>query len=189
MDIYTWLIIVHLIGAALGVGGATFIEIFLTKSLMDGVIEPMESSFLKVVYRVVRVGLVFSLFTGFGFVILYIANGQEFKLYNPVLWAKLTVISIIAVNAILLQMHKISLWLGSAFSFISWYAALIIGVFLTNSTKLSYLQIMLFYVLFVFIGGFILDAIRKRFGVTGKRKSDKTILPSLEKTLKQNSKP
>lgn len=173
MDIYTLLIILHLIGAALGVGGATFIEIFLTKSLMDGVIEPTESSFLKVVYRVVRVGLVLSLFTGFGFVILYIAHGQFFKLYNPVLWAKLTVVGIIAVNAILLQMHKISLWLGSALSFISWYAALVIGVFLTNSTKLSYVEIMIFYVLSVLVGGFILDAIRKKFGVGGHRASDK----------------
>jgi hypothetical protein len=174
MDIYLWLIIFHLIGAALGVGGATFIEIFLTKSLMDGVIDPTESGFLKITYRVVRVGLVLSLFTGFGFVILYIAHGQFFKLYNPVLWAKLTVVSIIAVNAILLQMHKISLWLGSAFSFISWYAALVIGVFLTNSTKLSYSEIMLFYILGVIIGGFILDAIRKKFGAAGRRASDKS---------------
>lgn len=181
MDIYLWLIIVHLIGAALGVGGATFIEIFLTKSLMDGVIDPTESSFLKVVYRVVRVGLVLSLFTGFGFVVLYIAHGQMFKLYNPVLWAKLTVVSIIAINAILLQMHKISLWLGSAFSFISWYAALIIGIFLTNSTKLSYIEIILFYILSVIIGGFILDAIRQKFLAFGKRESDKTILRSLGK--------
>lgn len=173
MDIYTLLIIIHLIGAALGVGGATFIEIFLTKSLMDGVIDPTESGFLKVVYRVVRVGLVLSLFTGFGFVILYIAHGQFFKLYNPVLWAKLTVVGVIAVNAILLQMHKISLWLGSAFSFISWYAALIIGIFLTNSTKLSYIEIMLFYVLAVIVGGFILDSIRKKFGAAGRRASDK----------------
>lgn len=174
MDIYLWLIIFHLIGVALGVGGATFIEIFLTKSLMDGVIDPTESGFLKIVYRVVRVGLVISLFTGFGFVVLYIAHGQTFKLYNPVLWAKLTVVTIIAVNAILLQMHKISLWLGSAFSFISWYGALIIGVFLTNSTKFSYIEIMLFYVLSVIIGGFILDASRKKFGAVGRRASDKT---------------
>lgn len=176
MDIYTLLIIVHLIGAALGVGGATFIEIFLTKSLADGVIDPTESGFLKITYRVVRVGLVLSLFTGFGFVILYIAHGQFFKLYNPVLWAKLTVVSIIAINAILLQMHKISLWLGSAFSFISWYAALIIGVFLTNSTKLSYVEIMLFYIVGVIIGGFILGAIRKKFGAIGRRASDKNLL-------------
>lgn len=178
MDIYTLLIIVHLIGVALGVGGATFIEIFLTRSLMDGVIDPTESGFLKIVYRVVRVGLVLSLFTGFGFLVLYIAHGQFFKLYNPVLWAKLTIVSIIAINAILLQMHKISLWLGSAFSFISWYAALIVGIFLTNSTKLSYLEIMLAYILSVIVGGFVLDAIRKKFGAFGKRASDKTILPS-----------
>ncbi len=178
MDIYTLLIIVHLIGAALGVGGATFVEIFLTKSLMDGVIDPTESSFLKITYRVVRIGLVLSLFTGFGFVVLYIAEGQSFKLYNPVLWAKLTVVSIIAVNAILLQMHKISLWLGSALSFVSWYGALIIGVFLTNATRLSYIEIILFYIIGVIIGGFILDAVRKKFGAFGRRASDKPALNS-----------
>lgn len=165
MDIYTLLIIGHLIGTALGVGAATFIEIFLVKALMDGTMDATEGGFLKVCYRVVRIGLVLSLFTGFGFLILYVATGQEHRLYNPLLWAKMSVVLIIAVNAVLLQAKKISLWLGSAFSFISWYAALFIGVFLRGNTTLSYLELMFYYLIAVLVGGIALDFIRKKHGV------------------------
>ena len=36
MDWHTALIVIHLIGTALGVGAATFAEIFYIKSLRDG---------------------------------------------------------------------------------------------------------------------------------------------------------
>lgn len=165
MDIFTLLIIGHLVGTVLGVGGATFIEIFLTKSLRDGEIDPIESSFLKTTFMVVRVGLIISLFTGFGFLLFYQLTGQTFKLYNPMLWAKMTIIIIIAINAILLQSHKISLWWGSTFSFVSWYSAAIIGVFLRGPVSYSYIEVMFFYAIAVLVGGLALDFVRRLFGV------------------------
>lgn len=166
MDIYTWLIIGHLIGTVLGVGGATFIEIFLNKALKDGKVDPVEGDFMHTTFTVVRVGLIVSLFSGFGFLLLYQLSGQTFKLYNPMLWAKMTIIVIIAVNALLLQAHKISLFWGSALSFVSWYAVLIIGVFLRGPSY-SYLATMFFYVIAVLVGAVVLDLIRKKiFGVS-----------------------
>ena len=163
MDIYIFLVIVHLIGTVLGAGGATFIEIFLTKALKDGHVDPVESDFLKTTFTVVRAGLILALLSGFGFLLYYQLNGQTFKLYNPLLWAKLTIVIIIAANALLLQAHKISLYWGSAFSFVSWYGALIIGVFLTNAKSYSYFEVMLYYVIAVIAGSIILDLIRKSF--------------------------
>ena len=64
MDPLTLLIIGHLIGSVLGVGGATFIEIFLNKALRDGEVNPTEGSFLKATFTTVRVGLLISLVTG-----------------------------------------------------------------------------------------------------------------------------
>ena len=164
MDTYTLLIIMHLIGTVLGVGGATFIEIFLVKAMRDGKVDTAEGDFLKTTFTVVRVGLALALISGFGFLLLYQFHGQTFKLYNPLLWAKLTIVIIIALNALLLQAHKISLYWGSALSFVSWYAALIIGVFLTNAKAYTYLEVMGGYALAVVLGAFILDRMRKMFG-------------------------
>lgn len=157
---YTLLVIGHLIGTVLGAGGATFIEIFLNKALKDDEMDPIESDFLKTTFSVVRWGLIISLLTGFGFLILYKFTGQTFRLYNPVLWAKLTIIIIIAINAVLLQMHKVSLYWGSAFSFVSWYAVVILGVLL-RGLSYSYISIMFIYIITVVIGAVVLDIIRK----------------------------
>jgi len=122
---------------------------------------------LKTIFTVVRVGLVISLISGFGFLLLYKFTGQIEKLYNPVLWAKLTMILIIAFNAILLQAHKISLWWGSALSFTSWYSAAIVGTMGTmmNGPSYPYVLIMLYYALAVVIIGIILGLIRKSLGI------------------------
>jgi len=160
MDTYTILVISHLVGTILGVGGATFVEIFLNKALRDGEVDPIESSFLKTTFTVVRVGLVISLISGFGFLLLYKFTGQVERLYNPLLWAKLTMILIIAFNAILLQAHKISLWWGSTLSFTSWYSAAIVGTML-NGPSYPYFLIMLYYTIAVIIIGIILGIIRE----------------------------
>ncbi len=165
MDTYLFLTIVHIIGTVLGVGGATFVEIFLTKSLRDGHVDPIESDFLKTTFLVVRVGLILALLSGFGFLLLYQLSGQAFKLYNPLLWAKLTMVIIIAGNALLLQAHKISLYWGSAFSFATWYGAAIAGIFLTNGKLYPYLWVMFFYVAGVILCAIILDIIRKSLTV------------------------
>jgi len=162
MDIYILLVIAHIVGTILGVGGATMIEIILNKSLKDGTVSDDERSLLTPTYTVVRVGLVVALLSGFGFLILYKLNGQNFRLYDPVLWAKLTIIVVIAVNAILLQMHKISLYWGSALSFVSWWLAAILGVFLSNGVKYSFFSIMLVYALALVVGAALLHVIRER---------------------------
>ena len=159
--LYSGLVITHLIGAVLGVGGATFIEIILGKSLADGKIDPIEGGFLKATYKVVRVGLVISLITGVGFVLLYILTGQHFKLLNPVLWAKLTIIIILSINALLLQMHKISLFWGSSFSFFSWWSVLIISTFLGGAAPFSYIEIMIGYA--VAVGGGVDSELQRRW--------------------------
>lgn len=162
MDIYTLLIVAHIAGTILGVGGATMIEIILTKSLKDGTVSEDEREVLKPTYSVVRVGLVVSLLSGFGFLILYKLHGQTFRLYDPVLWAKLTAVMVIAVNAILLQSHKISLYWGSALSFVTWWLVAILGVFLTNGVKYSFVSIMVVYIIAVVVGAALLHFIRQR---------------------------
>lgn len=161
MDIYLLLVIGHLVGTILGVGGATMIEVHLNRALADGQMSPDERSLLGLNFVTLRVGLALALFTGIGFVALYAANGQEFRLQNPVFWAKMFMIVVIAVNALLLQSHKIGMYWGSALSFVTWWAAALLGIFLTNGTRFGFIEIAIGYIAAVVLGAFVLHKIRE----------------------------
>jgi len=162
IDIYTLLVISHLFGAAIGFGAANFIEVFLNKALRDGVMDPTEKLFMSTTYTVLRVGLGISLVTGLGFVVVYIVNDQMFRMTNPVFIAKMLIVGILVLNAVLLHLHKMKLWWGSTLSFMSWYFAFFLGTFLTHSIRFGFWEIMAAYVVFVVAGGYVLEAIRQR---------------------------
>jgi hypothetical protein len=159
-DIYLWLIVFHLVGAVLGVGAATFIEVFLNKSLADRKMDDSEKGFMKVTYVVLRIGLVLSVVTGIGFLMYYYSLGNVAKLQSGTLWAKNTIILILVVNAVLLHLHKMKLRWGSSLSFVSWWTAFLLGIFLTNNEKFGYFEIMIAYAIAVVAGAFILEWIR-----------------------------
>lgn len=163
MDLYAIFVVAHIVGAILGAGAATFAEIFVVKALRDGIVEPLESDYLKTIYAVIRIGLVITVISGFGFLFVYRIQGMEELLYSAKLWAKLTIVTILLINALLLQSRKIPLLWGSAISFTSWYTAVFLG-FLRNISA-PYFEILAWYVLAVLIVGFILDGIHKHFGV------------------------
>lgn len=169
MDVYTLLVIGHLFGSILGVGGATFIEVHLNRALKDGDMDPMERSNLKVDFFVTRIGMALGILTGIGFVALYVVNDQLFRLMDGVFWAKLAMVLIIVVNAILLDLHKIGLYWGSAFSFVSWWGAALLGVFLSQNFKilpanptLSFIVIMIAYGVVIVVGAKALHMLRER---------------------------
>jgi len=150
---------VHLIGTVLGVGAATFAEIFYLKALKDGEVSPDEGSLLKTTYAVLRIGLILGILSGFGFLVLYRLTGQEERLLDPKLWAKMTVIVILLVNALLLQAHRIPMWLGASLSITSWYTAMVLGAW--RGIPYSYIEIMVGYAVVVIIMIFILEWIKK----------------------------
>ena len=173
MDVYTLLIIGHLIGTVLGVGGATMIEIHLNQALRDKEMNPMEKSYLKTDFLITRIGMTLGILTGIGFLVIYVLNGQYFRLQNPILWAKLAIVLIIIINAILLHLHKVKLYWGSAFSLISWWGAFLFGIFLTEGVRfaspdrfnipgglIEFVTVIASYLIVVVIGAFILDKIR-----------------------------
>ncbi|MBI2591478.1 MAG: hypothetical protein HYW34_02280 [Candidatus Brennerbacteria bacterium] len=150
----------HIIGTVLGVGGATFAEIFYLKSARDGIIDQTESGFLKTTYFIMRLGMIILLFSGFGYLIWYRFTGQEALMYNPRFWAKMTVVLTIVINALLLQAKKISLNAGSAVSLTSWYGAMILGSW--RGLEAGYLQILIFYTASVIAVYFILKTIKNK---------------------------
>ena len=168
MDLYTLLIMGHLVGSVLGVGGATMIEFHLNRALKDGKMNADERNMLGADFLVTRIGLVLSILTGLGFIYVYWMTNQMFRLESGVFWGKMAMIVVIVVNAILLDMHKIGLYWGSAFSFVSWWLAFVAGMFLTHNIKI-YAQDQLitfgivigFYIFAVVVGANILHRLRE----------------------------
>lgn len=173
MDIYLFLVIVHLVGTVLGVGGATMIEVHLNKALQNKEMSQDERAILGTDYKMVRIGLVLGILSGFGFLLMYKFTGQTERLYDPMIWAKLTMIMVIAVNAVLLQARKMSLYWGAALSFTSWWGVALVSVLKSNGAPINffgntsffsiYASTIGLYLVLVVIGAIALDIIRKRF--------------------------
>jgi len=163
MDWYTILVIAHIVGVALGVGGATFAEVNLVRALRDGEISPDESALMRGTYAILRLGFFMLVLSGFGFLLYYRLSGAEELLYSPTLWAKLAVIGALSVNAALMQMRFIPLVWGSAISITSWYAALILGVFMRSMEYLQITAVFSIYALSIVAMYFILQFIHKKF--------------------------
>lgn len=161
MDLHTFLIITHLIGVSLGVGGATFGGILYLKAMKDGKIDPMEGEWLSIIFMVLRIGLGIAVLSGFGFFIEYRFTGQEERLLDPRLWAKLTIILILVSNALLIQMRKMPMWFGEALSITSWYGALLLGIM--RNADYSYFTFLFFYGFAVIIVIGILSLIKKLY--------------------------
>jgi hypothetical protein len=173
LETHFLLILGHIVATILGVGGATMIEIHLNKALRDGKMDTVERDFLGVDFLITRIGMVLGLLTGVGFILEYWANDQLFRLASGPFWAKMIIFLIIVVNAYLLHKHKIGLYWGSAFSFVSWWTTFLIGMFLSNSiailpgqTLLSCIVVMLVYGVAVVLGAFILHKLRERLKAT-----------------------
>lgn len=154
-----FLMISHIIGVALGVGGATFTEIFSLKARRDGIIEPMEVDYIRTAVTVLRIGLFILILSGFGFLLLYRFENNGAGIMDPKLWAKLSIVGVLIINAFLLQLRKVPFWLGAAISLTSWYAALILGAWRTLSTP--FLNIIIVYIIAIFVVALVLHIIEK----------------------------
>lgn len=168
MDIQFFLITGHIIATILGVGGATMIEIHLNKALRDGKMDTVERDFLGSDFLITRIGMLLGFATGVGFIIVYWMHNQLFRLDSGVFWAKMAIFLIIVVNAYLLHKHRIGLYWGSAFSFISWWTVFLLGMFLSNSvavqpgeTLLSFVIVMSLYAFTVVCGAWVLHRLRE----------------------------
>lgn len=163
MSWFTFLITSHVFGTILGVGAATFAEIFYLKALRDGEIDPTENSFLKITYRVLRIGVIILVLSGVGMFLLGRITGHESSFYDPRFLAKMTLFAVILVNPILFQVKLFKSWLATSVSLVSWYGAFILSMW--RSLDASYLKIMIVYAIAIVATALILEAIRKTIKV------------------------
>lgn len=182
MDWQALLIILHVVGVAIGVGGATVSDSLFFRTIKDGKINKTEFAFLKTTSSVVWFGLIILFFSGFGLLFLSkLAVPESGLFYNPKFLAKFSIALIILFNGLVIhwkvfpffQAHlgktlnspefikKVPfLFTSGAISTVSWYSALILGAWRT--LNLPYLTIMGIY-LFVLLGGVLIANIISRY--------------------------
>lgn len=144
----TFLLIGHMIGLAMGAGGATMSDILFLTSITDHMLDASELRLLKRASLVVIVGLLLLYATGIGFLFVREEGvGERF-------WAKMTIVGILTLNGIMMhwkvfpileEMAQLRLSLSvekfrangrlfaitGAVSSVSWYGALVLGAWRT----------------------------------------------------------
>jgi hypothetical protein len=95
--------IVHFIGLGLGLGTATFLDLMMMRFMLRQKIRRSHVQAFEFGTKVVTAGLVMLWISGLAFLVYYWAFDPE-KLGNPKIWAKLSVVGVLTVNAVFL--HK-----------------------------------------------------------------------------------
>jgi hypothetical protein len=161
---YDILVLTHIIGTVLGVGGATFIEILLINALRDGKVTPEESTLMQASYNTLRIGFFLLILSGFGFLILARLTENNQWFYSLQFWAKLSIVGIIALNAALLGLKRIPLLWGSAIGLTSWYATLVLGVL--RKAHFDLIGIIVVYIVSIVITYVVLRKIHAHYVTT-----------------------
>lgn len=128
VDIYTFIILLHIVGTILGVGGATIAEVSIHRALKDGKVSTDEKALLHGTYAVLRVGMAFIILSAILMVWYHTANNTIGRLLNEKIWFKEFLFLIIIINAVAISNRWVPLWLGAATSFTGWWMATILGV-------------------------------------------------------------
>lgn len=158
------LVVVHLIGLALGVGGASSSDIFFFRALKDLRISQRETDVLRTLSQIIWFGLALLIISGAG---LYLADIERLSESAKFL-VKMVVVLVIVVNGAFLNLkitpklihisfgkthehypgelrsiRKLAFALG-AVSFVSWYTALVLGAL--RGVPLAFWQLLGIYV-------------------------------------------
>jgi uncharacterized membrane protein len=185
--------LLHLLGFALGVGGATISDILFLRFLKDFKITREERDILKLMSQIVWFGLLIIIISGVG---LFLPETERLLASGKFL-TKMTVISVIIINGAILNllvtpklltiawkpegidvkktvtMSNIAFAAGSI-SFISWYTAFFLGF--AKNVPYSFTQLISVYVGALIVGIIGSQVFRKFFICTNKEKNNSTIM-------------
>ncbi|MBX9906415.1 hypothetical protein K2X96_00785 [Patescibacteria group bacterium] len=145
--------VVYKLALTLGIGSSTFALIFFIQSKQDGIVDETERRFLRTVITVMRVGMV-GIVASLLFYTYAFWNSAVNLFADPIFLMESTIMTVIILNAILMQFRVMPMWLGPAIAGASWYSLF----FLTSVpfTVTSYGMFITYYALFgaVFYGVF-----------------------------------
>ncbi len=165
------LIILHLIGVALGAGGAYISDFMFVQSVRDEVFNKTEVTFLNLASTMIWIGIITLIVSGIG---LFVLDPAKY-LFSTKFLAKMTVVTIITLNGLVFYkyhsklLHRHSgiylpsskefvrirpyLLISGAISLVSWTSAIILGAF--KLVPYSYSTIMSTYFVITIIAIFI----------------------------------
>lgn len=163
LTIRNLVLIFHLIGIGVGFGGAIASDFVFTAAIRDWKINRTEYRILKILSRMVWIGLSLLIASG---IVLVLLN-PELYLDSSKFWAKMTIVAVLTVNGIVfhfkhipmigkcldadLKTHEVfinnsrALFVSGAISMVSWFSALVLGGL--RATPFSYGFIMGIYLL------------------------------------------
>ncbi len=173
VDANVILVIFHVIGAAIGAGGAMMSDFLFFNAIKDKKISSDEFSSLVTVSKAIWAGLLILILSGLGlFTLVYLERGSIPMLSSPRWQTKLTLVVVVILNGIFFRavvfsrMKKLidqsitlenigkSIWYFAASGVISitaWYTIIIISL-LPRSFRVSYALLIGFYLLIVICG-------------------------------------
>lgn len=147
ISVKTVLIGLHLVGLVLGFGSAVFLDLYLVQYLWNLKLEPHTVEIARFGSKIVSIGLLILWLSGLGFLALYYFDTPE-KLANPKIWSKVTIVSILTLNGLLIHrlvLEKLAtkhgqlimdnetddgksfLLISGSVSFVSWATAMTFG--------------------------------------------------------------
>jgi hypothetical protein len=158
----SWLYLAQLfrfLAVGLCLGTSTVVMTLYFFLVAKGRTESAEKRVMHILYTILRVGMALALITE-GTCLIYHYHIDNFIYWtdNPELLMRLTIFSVILINAIAMQYHKISMWLGPVFAGGSWYAYFFFSVWI--ETESTYPVLFVGYLIWLTIVFFILAALR-----------------------------
>lgn len=178
MDLHTLLFIVHMLGFALGIGGATASDLIFLRTIKDGKVSEDEYNIIKTVSKVVWASVVLLLFSGAAMILLgYLKTGSAPALGYSYFQVKMTIFAILVVNGVVFHTRVFPLLkeaIGGSFrsekfrkkywlfgltggiSVVSWYSAFILAAF--SRILIDYSYVLLFSVYVLLVAGAALSA-------------------------------
>lgn len=159
MDLHTLLVIAHIAGTVLGVGGATIAEVQIAQALKDGKVDTSEKQLMHANYTIIRVGTALVVLSGVALVAWHLSMGNMWVLESPKLWVKEIITATIVLNAVALTKHWVPLWLGAAISFTSWWGAMVLGAW--RHVPYSFVTLLVAYMVAIGVVAYALHVVRR----------------------------
>ena len=147
----------YTVGLCLGV--STIAMTFYFYVVAKGKTDKSQNVMMHIVYRVLRIGMVLVMCSELSLIIYnYYINNFIYWTDNPEFFMRLTIFTIIVVNAFAMQYRKISMWLGPVFAGGSWYAYFFFSVWI--ETESTYSTLLSGYLTWLVIFGSLLTLLR-----------------------------
>lgn len=175
------IIIIHAIGAAIGVGSATISDVTFFDFLKDGRVDAKESSVFQIFTKTIWLALGILILSG---IALFLSN-PEFYAQSPKFILKMGIVGILTLNGMLMtgylhrNMEKLNFqtpgnirlkrtaMISGAISISSWYVAFILGSL--RSLPIRFYEGLIIYGLVLFIGVGVSQILYKRYSETYKK--------------------